>query len=71
MTDISSSLYTLAVSPDDVAMLREEVQKTLVEHGGTLTSRALQQMLKLDSYMKECMRFYPPGRLVICRLPSK
>ncbi|KAK3215156.1 hypothetical protein GRF29_19g2392484 [Pseudopithomyces chartarum] len=60
-------LYTLAVSPDDVAMLREEVQKTLVEHGGTLTSRALQQMLKLDSYMKECMRFYPPGYTTFTR----
>lgn len=45
-------------------MLREEVQTTLAQHGGTLTSRALQQMLKLDSYMKECMRFYPPGEFL-------
>lgn len=31
------------------------------ENGGTFTTRALQQMVKLDSFMKESMRFHPPG----------
>jgi hypothetical protein len=31
----------------------------MAENNGTITTRALQQMEKLDSYMKESMRFYP------------
>lgn len=33
----------------------------MANNGGIITSRALQQMEKLDSYMKETFRFYPPG----------
>jgi cytochrome P450 len=33
----------------------------MAENGGTITTRALQQMVKLDSYMKEVNRFYPTG----------
>lgn len=33
----------------------------MAENGGTITTRALQQMVKLDSFMKETSRFYPPG----------
>ena len=33
----------------------------MADNGGTISTRALQQMMKLDSYMKESMRFYPPG----------
>lgn len=54
-------LYTLAVTPEYIQPLREEIREVIADNGGTITSRALQQMEKLDSYMKEVMRFYPPG----------
>ena len=58
---ITNTLYTLAVTPEYIQPLREEVRHVMAENDGMLTSRALQQMEKLDSYMKEVMRFYPPG----------
>lgn len=54
-------LYTLAVTPEYIQPLREEVRNAMADNNGIITSRALQQMEKLDSYMKEVMRFYPPG----------
>lgn len=54
-------LYTLAVTPEYIEPIREEVRNAMAENGGILTFRALQQMVKLDSYMKEVTRLYPPG----------
>jgi cytochrome P450 len=54
-------LYTLAVTPDCTEPLREEVRNTMHENDGQLTSKALQQMLKLESYMKECIRVHSLG----------
>jgi hypothetical protein len=54
-------LYTLAVTPEYLEPLREEIRNAMAANGGIITSRALQQMEKLDSYMKEVTRFYPPG----------
>lgn len=52
------SLYTLAASPEYMEPLREEVRQAIAENGGAISSRALEQMVKLDSYMKETSRFY-------------
>jgi cytochrome P450 len=54
------SLYDLAVSPEYIKPLREEIRAVMAEHGGTITTRGLQQMMKLDSFMKESLRFNPP-----------
>ncbi|KAF2464865.1 cytochrome P450 monooxygenase-like protein [Lindgomyces ingoldianus] len=54
-------LYTLAISPEYITPLREEIRTCMADNGGIITSRALQQMEKLDSFMKECVRFNPPG----------
>jgi hypothetical protein len=53
-------LYNLAVTPEYLQPLREEI-RTAIADNGSITTRALQQMEKLDSYMKETMRFYPAG----------
>ncbi|KAJ4994467.1 cytochrome P450 [Stagonosporopsis vannaccii] len=53
--------YTLATTPEYIGPLREEIRSVLAEHNGDITGKALQQMEKLDSYMKEVNRFYPPG----------
>ncbi|KAJ4355937.1 uncharacterized protein N0V89_003962 [Didymosphaeria variabile] len=54
-------LYTLAVSTEYIEPLREEIRQVMGENGDTISTRALQQMMKLDSFMKETVRFYPPG----------
>jgi len=54
-------LYTLAVTPEYVGPLREEIRNVLADNNGELSTRALQQMEKLDSYMKEVNRYYTPG----------
>uniref|UniRef100_A0A093UP30 Ent-kaurene oxidase n=1 Tax=Talaromyces marneffei PM1 TaxID=1077442 RepID=A0A093UP30_TALMA len=57
-TTVTNVLYTLAASPEYIEPLREEVRQAIAENGGTVTSRALERMVKLDSYMKETSRFY-------------
>ncbi|KAF2740990.1 cytochrome P450 [Polyplosphaeria fusca] len=52
-------LYNLAVTPEYIPPLRDEIRTVMAQHNGVITSRALQQMEKLDSYMKESMRFHP------------
>ncbi|CAI6339294.1 unnamed protein product [Periconia digitata] len=52
-------LYTLASQPEYMKPLREEIRTVMAKNGGTITTRALQQMIKLDSYMKEVVRFDP------------
>jgi cytochrome P450 len=54
-------LYTLAATPEYMGPLREEIRNILAENNGELSTRALQQMEKLDSYMKEVNRYYTPG----------
>ncbi len=58
MTNI---IYTLAVQPEYVEPLREEVRDVLARNDGKMSPKALQQLEKLDSYMKEVFRVYPPG----------
>lgn len=60
-------LYTLASTPEYIDPLREEIRSVIAEHDGNITTKALQQMEKLDSYMKEVKRFYPPGMSRISR----
>jgi cytochrome P450 len=57
----TSILYTLVSTPEYIEPLREEVRNAMHDNGGSITTRALQQMVKLDSYMKEVFRFHPPG----------
>ena len=50
------TLYVLAEKPDLVASLREEVQASVAAHGWT--GAALDGMCKLDSLLRETIRFY-------------
>lgn len=59
---ILNALYNLATMPELVLELREEIKRGLAEeHAGTLawSTHALQQMKKLDSFIRETMRFHP------------
>lgn len=42
-------------------MLRDDVQQALAESNGVFTSGAMQNMKKLDSFLKETMRYYALG----------
>lgn len=55
----TNALLTLAVTPEYIEPLREEIRTVLENNGGSLTPLALQQLVKLDSYMKEVGRWYP------------
>lgn len=46
--------------PEYVEPMREEIRTVIADHGGTITTRGLQQMMKLESFMKESLRFHPP-----------
>lgn len=47
--------------PELIPILREDVQQALAESNGVFTSLAMQNMKKLDSFLKETMRFYALG----------
>lgn len=57
---VTNIMYTLAVMPEYLEPLREEIRNVMADEGGAITFRALQKMEKLDSYMKEVLRFYGP-----------
>ncbi|OHF00854.1 cytochrome P450 [Colletotrichum orchidophilum] len=57
----ANALYTLAAMPELVPMLRDDIQQALSESNGVFTSGAMQNMKKLDSFLKETMRFYSLG----------
>ncbi|KAH7398762.1 ent-kaurene oxidase [Phaeosphaeria sp. MPI-PUGE-AT-0046c] len=54
-------LHTLAVTPEYIQPLREEIRNAMHENDGIINSKALQSMTNLDSYMKEVIRVYTPS----------
>ncbi|GJC82663.1 cytochrome P450 monooxygenase ATR2 [Colletotrichum liriopes] len=50
---ITNALYTLAVIPEFVTILRKDVQQALAETNGVFTNSAMQNMKKVDSFLKE------------------
>jgi hypothetical protein len=48
------ALYTLAAKPEWIQPLREEVETIIEEEG--MTKSAMQRMVKLDSFFRECNR---------------
>ena len=55
---LAHCLFELATRPEYVGLLRHEVQQAFERHGGW-TKEAMESMLKLDSFIKECQRFNP------------
>lgn len=56
---ITNILYDLVARPEYIAPLREEIRTVLDKNDGIHSRRALDQMWKLDSFMKESMRYTP------------
>jgi len=57
----TNTLYTLASMPEFVPVLRDDVQQALAEANGVFTNIAMQNMKKLDSFIKECLRYHAMG----------
>ncbi|KAJ0280642.1 hypothetical protein COL940_006139 [Colletotrichum noveboracense] len=55
----TNALYTLASMQDIIPVLREEIQEALAGSGNEFTNAALQNMVKLESFLTESMRTYP------------
>ncbi|GME45485.1 Cytochrome P450 [Neofusicoccum parvum] len=55
----TNALYSLAALPDFLPELRSEITDALARHDGAMTFAALQDMKKLDSFLKESMRLHP------------
>ncbi|TKW52980.1 Ent-kaurene oxidase [Colletotrichum tanaceti] len=60
----TNAIYWLVAKPELIPMLRDDVQQALLESGGEFTSGALQNMKKLDSFLKEVMRLSPLSAVV-------
>ncbi|KAK2753207.1 ent-kaurene oxidase [Colletotrichum kahawae] len=55
----TNALYTLASMQDVIPVLRDEIQEALAGSGNKFTNAALQNMVKLESFLTESMRTYP------------
>lgn len=56
-----TSFYSLAVTPGYIDELRAEIREAVAGSNGVMDSKALSEMEKLDSYMKEVFRVYNFG----------
>jgi hypothetical protein len=53
------ALAELARHPEYIQPLREEIETTLARYGATIPG--CDQMILLDSFLKECQRLHPPA----------
>ncbi|UPK91460.1 hypothetical protein LCI18_002395 [Fusarium solani-melongenae] len=56
-----NTMYTLAAMPEAQAEIREEIRTILAEGGGEYKLSSVQNMKKLDSFIRESIRCYPIG----------
>ncbi|KAJ5063135.1 ent-kaurene oxidase [Bipolaris maydis] len=59
-TTVTNTMFTLVSKPEYIKPLQEEIRQAIAEEGG-VTYRAVQKMEKLDSFMKEVLRFHGPS----------
>ncbi|KAK1753823.1 putative cytochrome P450 E-class, group IV [Echria macrotheca] len=57
----TNAFYNLAAHPEITTDLRSEIRDVLAAHDGVMSAPALQAMKKVDSFLKETLRFDPPG----------
>ncbi|KAK2670479.1 Cytochrome P450, E-class, group IV [Fusarium oxysporum f. sp. vasinfectum] len=57
----TNAFYTLASMPEIVPVLQDDVKQALEATNGEFTTSSLQNMKKLDSFLKEILRFHTLG----------
>ncbi|KAF2838937.1 cytochrome P450 [Patellaria atrata CBS 101060] len=55
----TNALYSFAAWPEYIEPVRDEIRTVLAQHDGIFTTRAIQDMKKLDSFIKESARQFP------------
>jgi hypothetical protein len=56
----TNTIFNLAAYPEYVPILKEEIDTVLAESGGEFTLESMSKLKKLDSFMKEALRFNTP-----------
>ncbi|KAI1506099.1 cytochrome P450 [Biscogniauxia marginata] len=56
---VTNVFFSLAATPEYIGPIREEIREVLAANEGVMSSKALQEMEKLDSYVKEVFRLHP------------
>ena len=54
---ITNTIYNLAAYPEYVSILEDEINAVLEESGGKLTLRRMELLKKMDSFIKETLRY--------------
>lgn len=62
---ITHMIYNILMYPEYLQPLRDEIKAAIDEHGGW-TEKALNDMWRLDSFIKETLRVDPPS---VCKSP--
>ncbi|EXA30099.1 hypothetical protein FOVG_18479 [Fusarium oxysporum f. sp. pisi HDV247] len=57
----TNAFYTLASMPEIIPVLQEDVKQALEVTNGEFTNPSIQNMKKLDSFLKEILRFHTLG----------
>ncbi|CAG9950614.1 unnamed protein product [Clonostachys rosea f. rosea IK726] len=65
---LTQLLYDLAAYPEGIPELRKEIKHLYEENGRVLNKKALSELKKLDSWMKESQRFRAPDLTTFQRL---
>ncbi|XP_065299921.1 cytochrome P450 3A5-like isoform X4 [Dermacentor albipictus] len=69
-TAMSIAMYELAMHPDEQEVIYSEMMQGL-EHSGELTYEVIHQLKRLDMFVCECLRMYPPIALITSRQCNK
>nr|XP_037284555.1 cytochrome P450 3A5-like [Rhipicephalus microplus] len=69
-TAMSITMYELAMHPDEQEEIYSEMMQAL-EHSGELTYEVIHQLKRLDMFVCECLRMYPPITLITSRQCNK
>jgi len=56
----TNTIFNLATYPEYVPILRDEIDTVLAESGGEFTLESMSKLKKLDSFLKETLRFNTP-----------
>lgn len=66
-TAMSIAMYELARNPDEQDRIYDELSQALAGSGGELTYEVIHQLKRLDMFVCECLRMYPPIALITSR----
>ena len=55
---ITNAIFNLATYPEVIPVLKEEIDSALQETGGVWTPETMRKLKKMDSFLKETLRYH-------------